>query len=86
MAAMAAFTTWTSGGCIPHARHGGSGVLAFAILGSKLEGTGFEKEQMGQIHVAFGSLAAAVGVGADGLTGVPYRVGGVDPVGLLANP
>lgn len=57
-------------------------MLAFAIPGSKLDGTGFEKEQIGQIHVAFGSLVAEVGVGADGLTGVEYRDGGVEIPGL----
>lgn len=82
MAAMAAFTICTRGGWIPHARHGGSGVFAFATPGSKFEGTGFEKEQIGQIHVALGSLAAAVGVGAEGLAGVPNLDGGVDPLGL----
>lgn len=83
MAAIAAFTTCTNGGLIPQARHGGNGVFAFARLGSKFDGTGFEKEQMGQIQVALGSLAAAAGIGADGLTGVPYLEGGADPFGLL---
>lgn len=80
---MAALTTCTNGGLIPHARHGGNGVLAFAMAGSKLDGTGFEKEQIGHIHVALGSLVAVVGVGADGLTGVAYREGGVDGIGLF---
>jgi hypothetical protein len=38
---------------MPQARQGGSGVEAVAVAGSKLEGTGFENEQMGQTHVAF---------------------------------
>jgi len=83
MAAMAALTTCTNGGFIPQARQGGSGVFALAILGSKFDGTGFENEQIGQIHVALGSLAAACGVGADGLTGVPFLVGRVDIAGLF---
>lgn len=51
-AAIAALRTCTSGGLIPQVRHGGMGVCAFAVPGSKLDGTGFEKEQMGQIQVA----------------------------------
>jgi hypothetical protein len=51
-AAIVAFSTIVSGGLIPHARQGGSGVKAVAVAGSKLEGTGFENEQMGQTHVA----------------------------------
>jgi len=60
IAAIAALTTCSSGGFIPHARHGGSGVCAFAAEGSKLEGTGFENEHIGQTHVA---LTAAEGAG-----------------------
>lgn len=52
IAAMAALVTCTSGGLIPHARHGGRGVLALAVDGSKLEGTGLENEHIGQIQVA----------------------------------
>lgn len=52
IAAIEAFVIWTSGGFIPQARHGGSGVFALAVAGSKLTGTGLEKEQMGHIHVA----------------------------------
>jgi hypothetical protein len=65
---MAALTTCTSGGFIPHARHGGRGVRAFAVAGSKLDGTGFEKEHIGQTHVA---LAEGVAAGA----GLPRRSG-----------
>lgn len=36
---------------IPHARHGARGVCAPAVVGSKFEGTGLEKEQIGQIQV-----------------------------------
>lgn len=68
---------------IPQAKHGGNGVFAFAVPGSKFEGTGLEKEQIGQIHVALGSLAAAAGVAADDRIGVPWRVGGVDATGLF---
>jgi len=80
-AAMAALTTCTRGGLIPQARHGGNGVRSFAVLGSKLEGTGFENEQIGHIQVAFGSLTGA-GEGAAARPGVAYRLGGVDPEGL----
>lgn len=51
---------------MPHARHGGIGVRE-ATAGSKLDGTGFEKEQMGQTHVAL----AGAGAGA----GLPWRDG-----------
>lgn len=37
---------------MPQAKHGGSGVWAFAVEGSKLDGTGFEKLQMVQTQVA----------------------------------
>jgi hypothetical protein len=49
---IAAFRTCVRVGLIPHARHGGRGVWALAVVGSKLEGTGFEKVQMVQTHVA----------------------------------
>lgn len=55
---MAAFRTCVSVGLIPHARHGGRGVWAFAMVGSKFEGTGFGKLQMVQTQVA---LLARVG-------------------------
>ena len=51
IAAMAAFTTCTDGGFIPHAKHGGIGVRD-ASAGSKLEGTGFENEHIGHTQVA----------------------------------
>lgn len=52
-AAIVAFSNVVSGGLIPHAKQGGSGVEALAVAGSKFEGTGFENEQIGQTHVAF---------------------------------
>ena len=48
---MAAFSTSGYGGFIPQARHGGNGNESVAMVGSKLEGTGFENEQIGQTHV-----------------------------------
>lgn len=39
-------------GLIPQARHGGSGVWAFAVTGSKLDGTGLEKLHIVQTQVA----------------------------------
>lgn len=36
---------------MPQARHGGSGNASVAIVGSKFEGTGLEKEQIGQTQV-----------------------------------
>jgi hypothetical protein len=47
---------------MPHARHGGNGVRAFAVAGSKLDGTGLEKEQIGQTHVALTDGAAGAGL------------------------
>jgi len=61
MAAIAALVTCTSGGLIPQARHGGRGVFALAVDGSKLDGTGLEKEHIGQIQVALVSLACGAG-------------------------
>lgn len=49
---MAAFRTCVKVGLIPHARQGGRGVWMFAVAGSKFDGTGFEKLQMVQTHVA----------------------------------
>jgi hypothetical protein len=57
-AAIDAFSIVASGGLIPHARHGGSGVEAVAVAGSKLDGTGFEKEQIGHTQVTFTALGA----------------------------
>lgn len=52
LAARAALTKVTNGGVIPQVPHGASGVPSFAVAGSKFGGTGFEKEQIGHIHVA----------------------------------
>lgn len=62
--AMAAFKTWGKDGLIPQARHGGRGVCAFAAAGSKFEGTGFEKLQIVQTHVA-----EEAGLGSGGFLG-----------------
>jgi hypothetical protein len=69
IAAIAAFTTWVKGGFIPQARHGGNGVRAFAVAGSKFEGTGLENEHIGQTQVALGGGAGA---------GEPWRSGVVE--------
>lgn len=42
---------------MPQARHGGIGVDAFAVAGSKFEGTGLENEHIGQTQVALANLA-----------------------------
>ncbi len=49
---IAALRTCDKVGLIPHAKHGGRGVWAFAEVGSKFEGTGFEKLHIVQTHVA----------------------------------
>jgi hypothetical protein len=51
-ALIAALRTVVNGGLIPHARQGGKCVVALAVAGSKLDGTGLENEHMGQIQVA----------------------------------
>ena len=61
MAAIAAFTTCTVGGFMPQARHGGMGVRD-ARAGSKLEGTGLEKEQIGHTHVALAGGGGGAGL------------------------
>lgn len=66
---------------MPQAKHGGKGVRSFAVLGSKLDGTGLEKEHIGHIQVTFGSLCGA-GEGAAGRPGVAYRLGGVEASGV----
>lgn len=47
-----AFRTCANVGLMPQARHGGSGVCMFAVVGSKFDGTGLEKLQMVQTQVA----------------------------------
>lgn len=49
---IAALRICVNAGLIPHARHDGNGVCAFAVVGSKLDGTGFGKLHIVQIHVA----------------------------------
>lgn len=49
---MVAFKTCVRAGLIPHAKQGGRGVCSLAVVGSKLDGTGFGKLQMVQTHVA----------------------------------
>jgi len=65
---IAAFSTWVKAGLIPHARHGGRGVRALAVAGSKLEGTGFEKLQMVHTHVAELAGDGSAGAGLRGLS------------------
>jgi hypothetical protein len=62
MDATAAFTTCTTGGLIPQARHGGMFVCVFAVAGSKLEGIGLEKEHIGHTQVALGPRVGGAGV------------------------
>lgn len=57
---IAAFRTCANGGFIPQARHGANGVCTVAVVGSKLDGTGFENVHIGQIQVA---LFAGAGSG-----------------------
>lgn len=80
---MAAFTMCTNGGLIPQARQGGIAVFALAVAGSKLEGTGFENEHIGQIQVAFAGGGA--GETAEERSGLPCRTGVAD-VELLCVP
>lgn len=58
---MAALSTCVNAGLMPHAKQGGRGVCAFAVAGSKFEGTGFEKLHIVQTQVAevFGGSAGA---------------------------
>lgn len=67
---------------MPQARHDGSGVCAFAVAGSKLEGTGFEKLHMVQTQVA--ALAGDGSAGAS-LRGLSDRGVG-DAVLFLGEP
>jgi hypothetical protein len=57
-----ALRTREKGGLIPQARQGANGVCSSEVCGSKFEGTGFEKEQIGHIQVAV-LAAAGSGVG-----------------------
>lgn len=49
---IAALSTCVRLGLMPHARQGGNGLFAVAVVGSKFEGTGFEKLQMTHTQVA----------------------------------
>ena len=53
---------------MPQARQGGSGVCAFAVVGSKLEGTGLGKLQMVQTHVAVLAGGCSTGTARMGLS------------------
>ncbi len=60
---------------MPHVRHVGIGNADVAFPASKFEGTGFEKEQMGQTHVPVDCLA---GGAAEAMNGLAVRVTGDD--------
>jgi hypothetical protein len=53
---------------MPQARHGGNGVCALAVEGSKLDGTGLEKLQMVQTHVAVLAWGGSTGGALIGLS------------------
>ena len=63
---MDAFRTCARVGLMPHARQGGSGVWALAVPGTKLDGTGFEKLQIVQTHVAVLAGVGSIGGGRKG--------------------
>jgi hypothetical protein len=73
----AAFNTTENSGLMPQAKHGGSGNDSVAIVGSKFEGTGFEKEQMGQTHVP-ATTGDGAGETAGARNGLAEREPGVD--------
>lgn len=58
---MAAFSICCRVGLIPQARHGGRGVCAFAVVASKLAGTGLEKLHILQTQVAAVTFCDSVG-------------------------
>jgi len=70
-AAIAAFSTVVKGGLIPHARQGGRSDDGLAIAGSKFDGTGLEKEHIGQIQVAL--IGLGLGDAAGGANGLDIR-------------
>ena len=76
---IAALRTRANGGLIPHARQAANGVYSVAFWGSKFHGMGFEKEQMGHIHVA---LLLGGGSGVGRWNGLSVRDNG-DAVALL---
>ncbi len=73
---MEALSICVKAGLIPHARHGGKGVCALAVVGSKLDGRGFGKLHMVQIHVA----ELGCGVPVEGDRNWESDVGKGDPV------
>ena len=77
--AIAALRTRAKGGLIPQAKHGANGACLVAVCGSKLDGTGFEKEHIGQIQVA---VLAGEGSGVRRWNGLSVRDNG-DAVALL---
>lgn len=72
---MVAFKTWVSVGLMPQARHGGRGVWALAVEGSKFDGTGLEKLQIVQTQVA---VLAGAGSAAGIWIGLSFRAAGVE--------
>lgn len=86
---MAALRIVASGGLIPQAKHGGILVDAVAVVASKFDGTGFENEQIEQIHVALTGWGDAGLVprscASDGcaLAGCRFEACGID--GLVAS-
>lgn len=53
---MDAFKTCAKEGLTPQVTHAGRAVFEFAVAGSKFAGTGLEKEQIVQTHVAVPNL------------------------------
>lgn len=53
---------------MPHAKHGGRGVCALAVAGSKFDGTGFEKLHIVQTQVAEVFGDGSTGAGRKGLS------------------
>ena len=76
-ATTAAFSTRENDGLIPQARHGGSGKVSVAMVGSKLEGTGLEKEQIGHTQVP-AIRGKGTGVAVEGRNGLEEREDGED--------
>lgn len=75
---------------MPQARHGAMGVSALALLGSKLEGTGLENEQIGHTHVAGprvgtgeGAFARADGEAVRLRAGESINVSGLEGLNVL---
>ena len=66
---------------MPQAKQGGKGVCAFAVWGSKFDGTGFEKLHIVHTQVAVLAGAGSTDAGRKGLSvrctgeAVPLRVG-----------